>query len=757
MIGVSMFAAYKREKLRLLRVYRMEKHKCSCRKNGCTAPGKHPAAWNNCPNNGVKNASFVWDEEDFEGYNVGVATGRGLLIVDIDPRNDGHITWNEIVGNHELPDTWTCATGGGGTHIYYRIPTDCTMRSLSFNGVDFQYENKYAVMPPSKHRSGQLYEWEDCDPDEDEIAEIPPWLLEWMQGHLKRFQSSMVPEGTTHYIKPHDYEWPWIYKILEELTPDCGYQNWIAVGMGLHATGSKNAYELWDKWSSRDKQKYVPGETAKKWASFGSIRGAGEGYTYRWLFALADMYGIEYGEETEFLKEWFETQKRHSVSEHSLLDVESIAVEAGPLLKSLYDNALTNAHIPIPEFGLASALQVLSGCVQGSYLDPTGGSLNLYQWCAAPAASGKDAYFKWVERTLKSVKENLIAPEFQSSGGFRSALLACNSRVAVRDEFHDEIMQIATTKNEFLKALLKDYKMLWNMPDALPLVVIKASFTPGVDKPIFGLMGFSTTTGLEKVADEEFLASGLGSRFLFWELKGQKEISESQRIDLDLKVLKRLKDLFGVGLTMIGKALVSDTEILTKNQTTASKGGQIKDSGPALVPEKCIGWRETEEKFKIEAESWEVIQILEKKNRPHHLSIMRRKMQHTIRLACLRCISFGREELLDDDVRWADKIVSYNIEQVVRMFSEKQRVTYADEQVMSRAQKVLEVLGDAEEPLIKSDLINKSRIAANNLNEVLLHLNAAGRVDFIDPRGNTQYNEKVLKERGIRFQLNSSE
>ena len=50
----------------------------------------------------MKNASIVWDEEDFDGYNVGVATGRGLLIVDIDPRNDGHITWNEIVGDNEL-------------------------------------------------------------------------------------------------------------------------------------------------------------------------------------------------------------------------------------------------------------------------------------------------------------------------------------------------------------------------------------------------------------------------------------------------------------------------------------------------------------------------------------------------------------------------------------------------------------------------------------------------------------------------------
>lgn len=46
-----------------------------------------------------------------------------------------------------------------------------------------------------------------------------------------------------------------------------GYDEWLAVGMGLHDSGLP--LELWDGWSRRDPARYVEGECARKWAGFG--------------------------------------------------------------------------------------------------------------------------------------------------------------------------------------------------------------------------------------------------------------------------------------------------------------------------------------------------------------------------------------------------------------------------------------------------------------------------------------------------------
>lgn len=46
-----------------------------------------------------------------------------------------------------------------------------------------------------------------------------------------------------------------------------GYDEWLAVGMGLHDSGLP--LELWDDWSRRDPRRYVEGECARKWAGFG--------------------------------------------------------------------------------------------------------------------------------------------------------------------------------------------------------------------------------------------------------------------------------------------------------------------------------------------------------------------------------------------------------------------------------------------------------------------------------------------------------
>ena len=46
-----------------------------------------------------------------------------------------------------------------------------------------------------------------------------------------------------------------------------GYDEWLAVGMGLHDSGLP--LEAWEDWSRRDPRRYVEGECARKWEGFG--------------------------------------------------------------------------------------------------------------------------------------------------------------------------------------------------------------------------------------------------------------------------------------------------------------------------------------------------------------------------------------------------------------------------------------------------------------------------------------------------------
>ncbi len=65
--------------------------------------------------------------------------------------------------------------------------------------------------------------------------------------------------------------------LLTLLDPDCGYTEWLAVGMALHHQfgGDYEALELWDRWSDNDGAcgAYAAGQCAAKWDSFGGTGG----------------------------------------------------------------------------------------------------------------------------------------------------------------------------------------------------------------------------------------------------------------------------------------------------------------------------------------------------------------------------------------------------------------------------------------------------------------------------------------------------
>ncbi len=113
--------------------------------------------------------------------NIGGRVPAGLVVVDLDPRNDGCVEWlNERQADYgPLPETLIAMSGrgDGGCHRYFQHPGGplATKRPTVPQGIDLKNNGGYCVLPPSKHPdTGRAYEWVDLSVVP---AEMPGWLV----------------------------------------------------------------------------------------------------------------------------------------------------------------------------------------------------------------------------------------------------------------------------------------------------------------------------------------------------------------------------------------------------------------------------------------------------------------------------------------------------------------------------------------------------------------------------------------------------
>jgi putative DNA primase/helicase len=111
---------------------------------------------------------------------IGIATGAraGFWVLDLDIGKGGNLSLESLEFQHgALPDTLRVRTGGGGLHLYFKWPSDRTIKNRADiePGIDARGEGGYVLAPPSPHESGNIYSWELEDA---EILDAPAWLLD---------------------------------------------------------------------------------------------------------------------------------------------------------------------------------------------------------------------------------------------------------------------------------------------------------------------------------------------------------------------------------------------------------------------------------------------------------------------------------------------------------------------------------------------------------------------------------------------------
>jgi P4 family phage/plasmid primase-like protien len=197
--------------------------------------GKHPAinGWNSAATSDAEKLAQYWEQNP--EFNVGVyCRPSGFFVIDIDPRGGGSESFEkfEALVEGALPPTVEATTGeytiGGGRilrgrHLFYKCDeSEDLIGNLSkagLKGIDIKH-NGYVLIAPSRHFSGQCYEWvQGKRPDEIEMAQAPEELLKFLRKRGSSRGSTSIGTGDWETIFD-DLEFSGrkvdIEKILEE-------------------------------------------------------------------------------------------------------------------------------------------------------------------------------------------------------------------------------------------------------------------------------------------------------------------------------------------------------------------------------------------------------------------------------------------------------------------------------------------------------------------------------------------------------------
>jgi hypothetical protein len=179
---------------------------CTCGDKACRSPAKHPIT-----QNGLKDASadpdviHRWMDETQDQANIGISTGKGLIVMDIDAKSGGFESRDSLESRFgKLPPTLAARTGGDGEHSFFTVPDGMVIGNKVgiLPGIDIRGDGGYVVAAPSLHASGQRYCW--INPMDTPVAPAPKWLLDLLTNPEPRVGESSKAEvgGSVLRVQP---------------------------------------------------------------------------------------------------------------------------------------------------------------------------------------------------------------------------------------------------------------------------------------------------------------------------------------------------------------------------------------------------------------------------------------------------------------------------------------------------------------------------------------------------------------------------
>jgi Virulence-associated protein E/Bifunctional DNA primase/polymerase, N-terminal/Primase C terminal 2 (PriCT-2) len=296
--------AYSRMRWRIFPCHTVVDGRCSCGKASCSSAGKHPRT-----KQGFREATD--DPRTITGWwtrwpdsNIGIATGGGLVVIDIDGP-EGIDEFKALVQANQLPPATLSSQTGRGAHLVFATPGDGPeVRSAARGHVHVRGEGGYIIAPPSRHHSGRTYQWIRKAP----VAILPDWLRQWSQGyeiskekatgHAFAQLGPLPAHLSAHFLNPANVlseSLKTAHSPAEELrlksalqaidVKACSYEDFYKIGMALkeldweRSDGTDIGFSIWDAWCAQSEH-YNPAGLEFKWKSFGRRTGVTLGTVY---------------------------------------------------------------------------------------------------------------------------------------------------------------------------------------------------------------------------------------------------------------------------------------------------------------------------------------------------------------------------------------------------------------------------------------------------------------------------------------------
>lgn len=115
-----------------------------------TKDGFVTSSWKESATNDLDTITKWWSVP----FNIGLVTGNGLLVIDVDCKN-GHDGYGSLkkYGNN-LPTTMKVETPSGGIHLYYYVNREIRNATDLYDGIDIRCDGGFVLAPPSIYKDG---------------------------------------------------------------------------------------------------------------------------------------------------------------------------------------------------------------------------------------------------------------------------------------------------------------------------------------------------------------------------------------------------------------------------------------------------------------------------------------------------------------------------------------------------------------------------------------------------------------------------
>lgn len=161
--------------------------------------GKLPAieGWQSAATTDPDKVRALWRDRKglVREYNVGIRTGDGLLVLDVDCKDGraGFVSLAQLAQDHgPLPPTLTSITASGGRHLFYSVdePVRNSVGTVLGPGLDNRADGGLVVGPGSTI-DGKVYAWDT--ETTLEIADAPVWLVARIGAPRTRDDAAATP------------------------------------------------------------------------------------------------------------------------------------------------------------------------------------------------------------------------------------------------------------------------------------------------------------------------------------------------------------------------------------------------------------------------------------------------------------------------------------------------------------------------------------------------------------------------------------